>query len=165
MQSRSDAPVLHRAIEGLQRLSDLFEQRREQLARDVGLSVPQWRVLEEVSTESFMPSLFARRRACSAGAVSKTLRPLLKRGLIEVSISAADGRQRDYTLTVAGRRLLGRLRASRRRAMGAIWSDLDGRELARFARFSDALCERLESYVCDQAQPARGKTTRVSKTS
>ena len=63
MASRNDA--IHRAIETLQKLSDLVAERREEIARDAGLTVPQWRLLEEVATEHFMPSLFARRRAVS----------------------------------------------------------------------------------------------------
>ena len=143
----SDREPLRRAIEGLGRLSELFEQRRSQLAREVGLTPPQWRLLEEIATDAFMPSLFARRREQSAAAVSKALRPLIEQGLVSVAVSAADGRQRDYSLTSRGRRQLGRVHRSRERAIRAIWSDLDPRELARFARFSAELADRLESYV------------------
>ena len=95
---------MHSAIAGLQQLSELFEERRQQLAREAGLSVAQWRVLEEIAQASFMPSLFARRRAKTPAAVSKTLRPLIERDLVRVSVSATDGRQRDYALSPAGRR-------------------------------------------------------------
>ena len=80
MAARARDP-LYRAIEGLQRLAELFERRRAQLARRVGLSDPQWRVLEEIAREDFMPSLFARRRDAHPAAVSRTLRQLLDRGL------------------------------------------------------------------------------------
>ena len=92
-------------------------ERREQLAVDAGLTVPQWRILEEIATEHFMPSLFARRRSRSAAAVSKLIRVLLDRGLISVAVSAEDGRQRDYTLTARGRRTLERLHANRQAAI------------------------------------------------
>lgn len=141
---------LHAAIEGLQLLADLFDQRREQIAREVGLTVPQWRVLDEISREDFMPSLFARRRACSPAAVSKTLRPLIDQGLVRVSVSREDRRQRIYELSARGRGVLERVRALRARAIEAIWSDLDAGELARFADFSQELGQRLESYIAEQ---------------
>ena len=71
----ASAPV-HRAIECLQQLTAAFGQRRQQLAADVGLTEGQWAVLEEIATEHFMPSMFARARESSAAAVSKTLRQL-----------------------------------------------------------------------------------------
>lgn len=140
---------LHRAIAGLQRLTDLFLERREQLAREAGLTVGQWRVLEEISTEHFMPSLFARRRAQSPAAVSKTLRQLGEKGLLRVAISESDARKRDYRLTPRGRRVLERLRRSRRRAIEVIWGDLGRRELERFAVFSEELAGRLEAYLSE----------------
>src|SRR5688572_13926862 len=91
-------PILD-SIEQLQRLADLFVQRREQLARAVGLTVQQWHVLEEISDEHFMPSMFARSRESSAAAVSKIIRQLLDKGLVAVAVDAKDGRVRRYTLT------------------------------------------------------------------
>ena len=98
--------ALERAISGLQRLADDFAERREQLASEAGLTPGQWRVLEEISTDEFMPSLFARRRAQSPAAVSKTLRQLAEAGLVEASIGRADARRRRYALTARGRRML-----------------------------------------------------------
>ena len=51
----------HAAIECLGRLSELYQRRREQLAASVGLTDREWDVLEEIATEHFMPSLFARQ--------------------------------------------------------------------------------------------------------
>jgi DNA-binding MarR family transcriptional regulator len=82
---------LHSAIATLQRLSELFQERREQLAREAGLTVPQWGVLEEIASEHFMPSLFARRKSVSAAAVSKLIRTLLDQELVSVSVSSSDG--------------------------------------------------------------------------
>ena len=79
MTSRTE--TIHDAIAVLQRLSDLFGERREQIAREAGLSVSQWRVLEEISTEHFMPTMFAQRRAITAAAVSKLVRGMLERKL------------------------------------------------------------------------------------
>lgn len=135
------------AIGRLQRLAELFNLRRGQLAREAGLTEPQWRVLEEVATEHFMPSMFARTSESSPPAVSRLIRQLIDRGLLTVSVAAEDGRQRRYALTNAGRRLLDRLRSARARAIDAVWMDLPPGDLGAFVRFSDALIPRLEAYA------------------
>ena len=140
------------AIGSLGRLTDLFQRRRAQLARGVGLTVQQWRVLEEVSTEHFLPSLFARERECTPAAISKILRQLLGKGLIRAAISNKDGRQRRYQLTGKGRGVIEQLRGERRRAIQTIWSDLPGEEVTRFARFAGELGDRLERFA---DQPTR----------
>jgi len=142
-----DERAVHRAIADLQRLTDLFGERRRQLARDAGLAEGQWQVLEEIAGEGFMPSLFARRRSCAPASVSRTLRQLLERGLVDVAISAKDARQRVYRLTPAGRRLLRRLGASRGRAIRTIWRRFSRSELNDFSRFATELSRELESYA------------------
>jgi len=135
------------AIASLQRLTELFAERRRQLAREAGLTETQWRVLEEAEGEDFMPSMFARRRACSPAAVSRTLRQLLDLDLVHASIGASDGRQRVYQLTANGRRTLARLRENRARAIEAVWEGLSAEELRAFTRFASDLAERLEDYL------------------
>jgi DNA-binding MarR family transcriptional regulator len=137
----------HAAIECLRRLSDVFRQRRQQLASSVGLTEQQWSVLEEISTEHFMPSMFARQRESTAAAVSKILRQLIDKGLIVVSLSAEDGRQRHYELTEAGRRDLVRLRAERERAIEGVWRQLEPEAVREFTRFGNLLTARLEAYA------------------
>ena len=112
---------VHAAIAQLQRLTDLFRQRRGQLAHEAGLTEQQWHVLEEIATEHFMPSLFARHRRRTPAAVSRVIRTLLDRKLVSVSVSPSDGRQRTYVLTPRGAKLLDGLRASRRRAIDTVW--------------------------------------------
>ncbi len=146
MTQRRDR-ALGRAIAGLQRLADDFAERRAQLAAEVGLTPAQWRVLEEISSEDFMPSLFARRRAQSPAAVSKTLRQLADAGWVDVAIGRHDARRRRYTLTTDGRRVLTRLRRARERAIAEIWGELPIRELESFADFSEVLGQRLEAYA------------------
>lgn len=141
------ARAVHDAIARLQRLAELFHVRRAQLARAVGLTESQWRVLEAVATEHFMPSLFARTSESSPPAVSRLIRQLLDRNLISVSVAAEDARQRRYALTPAGRRLLDRLRTARRKAIDTVWMDLPPAMLAGFVRFSDVLIPRLEAYA------------------
>jgi DNA-binding MarR family transcriptional regulator len=145
MTTRHD--TIHQAISALQRLSDLFNQRREQIALDAGLSVRQWGVLEEIATEHFMPSLFAQYRSVTPAAVSKLVRSLLERDLIRTSISERDRRHRNYVLTAAGRRLLDGVRRSRQSAIDEVWADLPVSELKRFAQFGDKLGDRLETYL------------------
>ena len=75
------------AIEQLQHLAALFSKRRAQLAKRVELTEAQWRVLEEISTEHFMPSMFADEFDNTRGAVSKILRQLVEKQQIKASIS------------------------------------------------------------------------------
>jgi DNA-binding MarR family transcriptional regulator len=138
---------LYAAIEGLQRLVEIFDRRRRQLALAVGLTDGQWRLLEEIARDDFMPSLFARRRECSAAAVSRTLKQLQDKGLVRAAISSTDARQRSYTLKPKGQRVLARLREGREQALEAVWGDLPVAEIERFGRFSADLAERLETYA------------------
>jgi len=102
MKANRRPPAVHRAIGQLQRLTELFGKRRVQLATGVGLTEQQWRVLEEIATEHFMPSMFARGRRSTAAAVSRIIRQLLDKQLVSVSVSRTDGRQRRYVLTAKG---------------------------------------------------------------
>ena len=135
------------AVSCLRRLTDVFRRRRRQLARAVGLTEQQWRVLEEVSTEQFMPSMFAKRHDSSPAAVSKTLRQLADKGLISASVSESDGRQRKYVTTAKGKRALADLRARREQAIQHVWLTLDAPKVRSFTRFADQLTERLEEYA------------------
>jgi DNA-binding MarR family transcriptional regulator len=150
MKQKPAVADVHGAIGRLQRLAELFRQRRGQLARSAGLSEQQWRVLEEIATEHFMPSMFARGRESTAAAVSRIIRQLLDKGLIAVSVSKHDGRQRTYVLTARGTRTLESLRERRRRAIDTVWMDLDPDALAAFSRFSEDLIGRLETYARQQ---------------
>jgi DNA-binding MarR family transcriptional regulator len=135
------------AIEALMRLSELVERRRRQLARDAGLSDAQWRVLEQIATEHFLPSLFARDHETAPAAVSRTLRQLQERGLIRASIATGDRRQRRYHLTARGRQVTGQLRAAREDALAAVWDTLPAGEIARFGRFAARLADRIEAHA------------------
>jgi DNA-binding MarR family transcriptional regulator len=151
--SRGAAPSMaevHAAIECLARLAEVYRRRREKLAESVGLSDPQWGVMEEIATEHFMPSLFARDRESSAAAVSKILRQLLDKGLIVASIAKADGRQRHYSLTARGKRVMDRLRESRAAAVRDVWLTLDREAMNQFTEFGKVLFARLDRYT----QPA-----------
>lgn len=152
----ADTATIHDSIAGLQRLTDLLAQRRRQLAERAGLTEQQWSVLEEISTEHFIPSLFARQRESSAAAVSKILRQLLDKELVRVGVAEADGRQRQYELSAKGQRTIERLRAERQRAIEAIWRDLPARDLERFAATAAELVGRIERYAQSEEQSLRG---------
>jgi DNA-binding MarR family transcriptional regulator len=146
MQPPRDAQSIHRAIEALQRLSELFLERRRQLAREAGLTESQWRLLEELADEDFMPSLFARRRDCTRAAVSRGLKALLERNLATVAIAEGDARQRVYRLTPRGRETLARLRTRRAAAIAEIWERFGADELDGFVRFASELGDALERF-------------------
>jgi DNA-binding MarR family transcriptional regulator len=136
----------HAAIACLGRLTEAFARRRQQLAQSVGLSEGQWGVLEEVATQHFMPSMFAKTRDSSVAAVSKTLRQLLEKDLVSVGLSKDDGRQRAYLPSAKGKRVLELLRKERELAIEEIWLPLDAAQLGSFVAFGNQLCDRLEHY-------------------
>ena len=144
--NRTALAVVHEAIACLGKLTDAFQRRREQLALSVGLSDGQWGVLEEIAREHFMPSMFAKSQESSAAAVSKTLRQLLDKNLVSVTLSKSDGRQRAYLLTAKGKRVLETLRQERQVAIEKIWLTLDRDMLENFAAFANQLTLRLEQY-------------------
>jgi DNA-binding MarR family transcriptional regulator len=78
--------------------------------------------------------------------VSKILRQLLDKGLVSVSLSQADGRQREYVLTAKGKRIMQTLREERERAIEKIWLPLERSQLENFVTFATTLTERLEEY-------------------
>jgi DNA-binding MarR family transcriptional regulator len=145
--------ALFSAIEQLGRLTELMERRRQQLARAVGLTPQQWRLLEEIASEEFMPSLFARSQECTPAAVSRVLRQLLELGLVQVSIGAEDARRREYALTPRGRETLDRLHSSREDALKEVWGTFRSDELARFAAFGGELADRLDAYAARADEP------------
>lgn len=144
---RPEQPIVHAGIASLGRLCEAFRRRREALAASVGLSEGQWEVLEEIATLHFMPSMFAKLRASSAAAVSKTLRQLINKGLIRSSLSKTDGRQRDYELTAKAEKILQTLRTEREGAIEAIWHPLDQEQIRQFTLFATTLAHRLENYM------------------
>jgi DNA-binding MarR family transcriptional regulator len=154
---------IHAAIECLTRLAELYQRRREQLAGEVGLTDQQWGALEEIATEHFMPSLFARRRESSPAAVSKILRQLIEKGVVVASIAEADGRQRRYALTPRGKRLMDRLRERRAEAIRDVWLTLDSAGMRAFTEFGSGLIERLESYASAAVPPAAPQRRQIGK--
>jgi DNA-binding MarR family transcriptional regulator len=150
---------VHEAVACLGRLTEIFRQRRLELAASVGLTEQQWSLLDEIDHEDFMPSMFARRRESSPAAVSKILRQLLDKELVAVSLSSSDGRQRNYVLSPTGKRTLERLRELRQHAISEVWLGLSADDVLAFTRFGNELIERLERYSKDYASPAARRGT------
>src|SRR5262249_14592496 len=151
---KTRTPDVHEAIGRLQRLADLFHQRRTQLAQGAGLTEAQWEILERIASEQFMPSLFARHRDSSPPAVSRIIRQLLRNRLLPVPLPPRDGRRPRSQLPPRARKPLAALRGLRRRAIDTIWMDLDPRALAAFPDFSGELIPRLEASPPRHAKEA-----------
>ncbi len=145
----SDVQLVHSAIAQLRRLAELFQKRRAQLAADVGLTEQQWGLLEEISSEHFMPTMFAKQRESSPAAVSKIIRQLVDKGLVVVSLAEGDARQRRYELTAKGRQVMARLRKSRQAAIERVWLALDSNDVAAFNDFAGELADKLEQLIRD----------------
>jgi DNA-binding MarR family transcriptional regulator len=155
--------TIHAAILALQELSEVFQRRREALARQAGITVEEWRVLDKIEGDDFMPSLFARERSRSRAAVSKIIRQLIDKGIITASVSSEDGRFRNYHLTPRGKAAMERLRLARQKAIADVWGTFNAHELEAFTRFSRELCARLESLEVSQQGKSLEPTTRTMK--
>lgn len=138
--------IVHEAISLVQRLSDLFHKRRAELASRVGLTEKQWLVLERISDEHFMPSMFAREQDSSLAAVSKIVRQLVDKQVVSVSLCEADARQREYELTEKGRAMMSKLRILRESAIDQIWMAQDQTALSRFCEFAHELITSIEMF-------------------
>lgn len=143
---------IHSAIDCLRRLAEAFQRRRQDLAHSVGLTEHQWSVLEEISTEHFMPSMFARSRESSAAAVSKVVRQLVDKGLVTVSLGKGDARQREYDLTPKGKKTMATLRAAREAAIDHVWRELSADEVRRFVAFGNQLTTQLDELTRQSRQ-------------
>lgn len=163
METRSKHDLALAAVDVISRLAGLFSVRRRQLAERAGLTVQQWQALESVQREHFMPSLFAVERDSSPAAVSKILRQLSDKGLIEAELSRVDGRQRNYTVTPAGRACLDGLRDERKRAIDGVWMQLSEQELAQFEAVGQKLGQRLEQFAQDDEPKERRRPASLSE--
>jgi DNA-binding MarR family transcriptional regulator len=79
--------------------------------------------------------------------VSKIIRQLIDKSLISVLVSKDDGRQRKYTLTGKGKRVMDELRAQREQAIDAIWLQLGRDQVLAFTSIGDDIATRLEGYL------------------
>lgn len=156
MAAASKTGTVREAIDVLGRLSEVYRRRRAQLAARVGLTEFEWLVLERVSEDSFMPSLFARQRESSIPAVSRVVRQVVDKGLVQSSVSKDDRRKRDFALTASGRKILETVQKEREKAIRAIWLKLDSDAVRVFKDVGQELAGRLEAYA--ESHPGSGDT-------
>lgn len=143
---KSKREKVFQAIEQLQVLSHTFLKKRRELAGEVGLTEAQWRVLDEIAQEDFMPSLFAIKLDQSKAAVSKILRQLVDRKLVTVETSEGDARFRTYQLTDQSFALLEELKRSRADAIDHIWMSINEGLLDHSIEFSRKLLGKFSDY-------------------
>ncbi|MBN2801802.1 MAG: MarR family transcriptional regulator [Deltaproteobacteria bacterium] len=139
--------LTYNAINSLNRLFEIVQKRRAAIAAEVGLTDMQWQVLEEISTEHFMPSLFATKRKSSRAAVSKILKQLTDKGLLDVALNSQDARVREFFLTSDGENIMKKIRASREDAILEIWMNYSEQQLMDFCEFNEDLIGSMESYL------------------
>ena len=72
---------------------------------------------------------------------------LLDKALLKVTISRQDGRQRQYSLTAKGQKVMHHLRGLREEAIAEIWSVLSEGELRAFTGVNDKLLENMRIYL------------------
>ncbi len=144
--SQSHREYAYEAIELMRLLTAVFLKRRGQLAAKVGLTEQEWILLERMQTEHFMPSMFAKERDSSPAAVSKILRRLMEKKIIEAQLSNKDSRKREYCLTAEGKKVMSSLREMRERAIKNIWMTFDEKTLSTFCDFGSRLIESIELY-------------------
>jgi len=142
---KSHDELIFEAIGQLQALSHIFIRKRADLAKQAGLTEAQWRLLDEIAQEAFMPSMFAAQRENSKAAVSKTLRQLTDAGLITVAIASGDARQRKYSLTPLAEKKLKQLKQLREAAIDEVWRPIDRKLLAQAVKFNEQLIMRLKA--------------------
>lgn len=138
--------LVYQAIRQLQMLSTIFIKKRRELAARVGLTEAQWRVLDEIGHNDFMPSLFASERENTKAAISKTLRQLIDARLVTVEISQADARQRKYALTAIAQEKLEELTRLRTESIEKVWMPIDGKLLEQTVTFNEELIENLKRF-------------------
>ena len=83
----------------------------------------------------------------SPAAVSKTIRQLIDKELVTVSLNSTDGRQRDYVLTSKGKRVIQRLRKNREQAIQQVWLDMSSSRIETFSQIATELNDKLALLV------------------
>ena len=109
-----------------------------------------------------MPSLFARRRESSAAAVSKILRQVVDKGLVVAEIAKDDARQRRYSLTAKGKRVMETLRRGREDAIREVWLALPGGGVRAFRNRHEPLFATLPPQDQERLAGAERKACQLT---
>ncbi|HVX20958.1 MAG TPA: MarR family transcriptional regulator [Acidimicrobiales bacterium] len=102
-------------------------------ACDVGLSLPQYRVLGLLDSGPVISSTLADRLAVQRPSVTAVVDGLVAKGLVERRPGEGDRRQVSHTLTDDGRRVLAAADAAVERRLEAVAGCLPSADLARRA--------------------------------
>ncbi|MGA2520024.1 MAG: MarR family transcriptional regulator [Acidimicrobiales bacterium] len=106
---------------------------------DVGLTLPQYRVLGLLGEGASIPSALAERLTVRRPTITAVVDGLETRGLVERAGAAGDRRSVTHTITAKGRRVLGEADRAVDARLGAIAASLDDPELTEQALGSLAL--------------------------
>ncbi|MGH7268990.1 MAG: hypothetical protein ACREJ3_01050, partial [Polyangiaceae bacterium] len=72
---------------------------------------------------------------------------IVDKGFASAAVDKGDARQRRYSLTAKGRRVMDRLRENREAAVRQVWLTLGRDEMRLFTSFGQELIARLERYA------------------
>lgn len=156
-------------------LANHVNRRGDRLAAVAGLTTQQWLVLLQIGGDpnfpsgggarpgGVLPSEIARARGITRASVSAVVTALLRRGLIDETADAADGRRRRLSLTAAGVAALASVQPARVAANQRLLAQLDARERARFLRHLRLCLDALwDVHEDEQLTAARGRLARRS---
>lgn len=118
----------------------LLGRRTSQLYAAHGLTVHQWKVLSVLYHHAPMPAVEIERWVTlDKAAISRAVAQLLRAGLVERQLRAADGRTADILLTDAGRGLSERISAATAALQDSLMQALPPGEQRRFFEALDEL--------------------------
>lgn len=123
-----------------------------------GVSGPQWGVLralhraEDEGASSVPMTDLSNRLLIRPPSVTTIVAQLVRMGLIKRHTSSDDGRVKEVSLSLSGRRLVARVLANHQTQINYIMAGLDDRERQELGRLLGRLAEHLEAMV-DQPSP------------
>lgn len=114
------------------------------------LSIPQWRVITILAEDAPLTQLaLVQRTVMEKMTVSRAVRPLVERGLIDRAPNAGDGRSQLLTLSAAGRSLYEAVAPAALAMEAAILESFSRQEVAAL----EAALRRLEAAAAALSRP------------
>ncbi|MCT7355877.1 MarR family transcriptional regulator [Streptomyces sp. 15-116A] len=133
----------------INRCAALLQQAEDAPLRRAGLTRPEFDLLGALrrTGHELTPSELARETFSSGAAVTKRLKQLTERGLVERRGDTRDRRVAHVRLTDAGRELVDGILPAQLAYENAVLSGLDGPELGELAALLGALLAQLEGRL------------------
>ncbi|MEV8592301.1 MarR family transcriptional regulator [Streptomyces sp. NPDC052012] len=133
----------------INRCAALLQQAEDAPLRRAGLTRPEFDLLGALrrTGHELTPSELARETFSSGAAVTKRLKQLTERGLVERRGDSRDRRVAHVRLTDAGRELVDGILPAQLAYENAVLSGLDGPELGELAALLGALLGQLEGRL------------------